>query len=30
MDFLKSIGESINDAVDFVVEKNRKFTKITK
>ncbi|MDQ5983792.1 MAG: hypothetical protein RUMPE_00820 [Eubacteriales bacterium SKADARSKE-1] len=30
MDFLKSLGETVNDAVDFIVEKNRKFTKITK
>ena len=27
MDFLKSIGEAVNSAVDFVAEKNRKFTK---
>lgn len=30
MDFLKNIGETVNTALDFVVEKNRKFTKITK
>lgn len=28
MDFLKNIGEAVNNAVDFVAEKNRKFTKI--
>ena len=30
MDFLKNIGETVNSAVDFVVEKNKKFTKITR
>lgn len=30
MEFLKSLGETVNNAVDFVVEKNRKFTKISK
>lgn len=30
MEFLKSLGETVNSAVDFVVEKNKKFTKITK
>lgn len=30
MDFLKNIGQTVNDAVDFVVEKNKKFTKITR
>ena len=30
MDFLRNIGETVNSAVDFVVEKNRKFTKISK
>ena len=30
MEFLKNLGETFNDAVDFVVEKNRKFNKTTK
>lgn len=30
MDFLRNLGETFNDAVDFVVEKNRKFNKVTK
>ncbi len=30
MKFLKNIGETVNGAIDFVVEKNRKFTKIAK
>ena len=30
MDFLRNLGETFNDAVDFVIEKNRKFSKVTK
>lgn len=30
MDFLKNIGETVNSALDYVVEKNRKFTKSAK
>lgn len=30
MDFLKNIGETVNSALDYVVEKNRKFTKTAK
>ena len=30
MEFLKNLGETFNDAVDFVIEKNRKFNKTTK
>jgi len=30
MDFLKNIGETVNCALDYVVEKNRKFTKSAK
>lgn len=30
MDFLKNLGETFNSAVDFVIEKNRKFSKVTK
>ena len=30
MGFLKNFGETVNNAVDFVVEKNKKFTKISK
>lgn len=30
MDFLRNLGETFNGAVDFVIEKNRKFSKVTK
>lgn len=30
MEFLKNIGESVNSALDFVVEKNKKFNRINK
>lgn len=30
MDFLKNLGETFNEAVDFVIEKNRKFNKAAK
>ncbi len=30
MEFLKNLGETVNGAVDFVIEKNRKFNKTTK
>lgn len=30
MEFLKSLGETVNGAVDFVIEKNRKFNKTAK
>lgn len=30
MDFLRNLGETFNGAVDFVIEKNRKFSKLTK
>lgn len=28
MDFLKNLGETFNGAIDFVIEKNRKFSKV--
>ena len=30
MDFLRNLGETFNGAVDFVIEKNRKFSKVNK
>lgn len=30
MDFLRNLGETFNGAVDFVIEKNRKFSKVAK
>lgn len=30
MEFLRNVGETVNSAIDFVVEKNRKFTKTAK
>ncbi len=30
MDFLRNLGETFNGAIDFVVEKNRKFSKVAK
>ncbi len=30
MEFLRNIGESVNSALDFVVEKNKKFNRINK
>ena len=30
MDFLRNLGETFNGAVDFVIEKNRKFSKLAK
>ena len=30
MDFLRNLGETFNGAVDYVIEKNRKFSKVTK
>ena len=30
MEFLRNLSETVNNAVDFVVEKNKKFAKITK
>ncbi len=29
MDFLRNLGETFNEAIDFVVEKNKKFSKVT-
>ena len=30
MEFLRNLGETFNGAVDFVIEKNRKFSKVVK
>ena len=30
MEFLRNIGETVNSAIDYIVEKNKKFTKSAK